>query len=500
MQQFQRVSLVLMVLPGVALAGPRFEPVAAPAHQYVGGWEHFVGGGIAAFDCDGDDLPELYAAGGEAPAMLLRNRSGGAVRVEADTPEALVLTGVTGAYPVDVDDDGVLDLAVLRVGENRLFKGGPNCAFTPMALESPDAWTTAFSATWEAGATAPTLVFGNYVDRSDPDGPFEACDVHHLYRPGADGYGAPELLGPGFCTLSMLFSDWNRSGRADLRVSNDRHYYVRGGEEQMWAMETEPRLYTQAEGWRHHMLWGMGIASRDITGDGKPEVYLSSMGDQKLQALEDGAEGPSYQTVPFERGTAAQRPHVGGDGRPSTGWHTAFGDVTNDGLDDLFVSKGNVDQMMNSAMDDPNSLLEQQADGRFVEVSAEAGVASMVRSRGAALVDLNGDGLLDLAVNNRRAPLEIYHNVTEAPGNWLSVSLRQNPPNRLALGAIVEVQADRLHTREWTIGGGQAGGHFGVEHFGLGAADAVRLRVIWPDGEVGAWLTLDTNQAVTLTR
>ena len=152
--------------------------------------------------------------------------------------------------------------------------------------------------------------------------------------------------------------------------------------------------------------------------------------------------------------------------------------MTNDGLDDLFVSKGNVDQMMNSAMDDPNSLLEQQADRQFVEVSSEAGVASMVRSRGAALVDPNGDGLLDLAVNNRRAPLEIYQNVTEAPGNWLSVSLRQNPPNRLALGAIVEVQTDRLHTREWTIGGGQAGGHFGVEHFGLGAADTVRLRVI----------------------
>ena len=123
--------------------------------------------------------------------------------------------------------------------------------------------------------------------------------------------------------------------------------------------------------------------------------------------------------------TAAQRPHVGGDGRPSAGWHTAFGDATNDGLDDLFVSKGNVDQMMNSAMDDPKSLLEQQADGRFVEVSAESGVASFVRSRGAALVDLNGDGFLDLAVNNRRAPLDIYQNVTKAPRNWLSVSLRQ---------------------------------------------------------------------------
>lgn len=171
---------------------------------------------------------------------------------------------------MDADDDGVLDLAVLRVGENWLFKGGLDCRFTPIALESPDAWTTAFSPTWEAGAAAPKPVFGNFVDCSDPDGPFEACDVHHLYRPGSGRYAAPDVLEPGFCTLSVLRSDWSRSGRADLRVSNDRHYYVRGGEEQMWAMEPEPRLYTEAEGWRHHMLWGMGIASRDITGDGKP--------------------------------------------------------------------------------------------------------------------------------------------------------------------------------------------------------------------------------------
>jgi enediyne biosynthesis protein E4 len=41
-------------------------------------------------------------------------------------------------------------------------------------------------------------------------------------------------LEPGWCALSMLFSDWNRRGRQDLRISNDRHYYVRGGGEELW--------------------------------------------------------------------------------------------------------------------------------------------------------------------------------------------------------------------------------------------------------------------------
>ena len=73
----------------------------------------------------------------------------------------------------------------------------------------------------------------------------------------------------------MLFTDWGRRGQADLRVSNDRHYYLNDGEEQMWQMAEVPRLYQPEDGWQHHKLCGMGIASRDITGDGLPEVYLT---------------------------------------------------------------------------------------------------------------------------------------------------------------------------------------------------------------------------------
>ena len=98
---------------------------------------------------------------------------------------------------------------------------------------------------------------------------------------------------PGCCTLSILFSDWDRSGQRDLRMTNDRHYY-RDGEEQLWrvAPGEPPRLYTDADGWQPLQIWGMGIASQDLTGDGLPEVFLTSQGDNKLQTLADGA-GPA---------------------------------------------------------------------------------------------------------------------------------------------------------------------------------------------------------------
>lgn len=497
----------LVVAAGTAHASPRFEPRPIGPHVYGGGWEHFVGGGLAAFDCNGDALPELYAAGGENSAQLFINTSeaGGLLSYETDTPQALALSGVIGAYPLDIDSDGELDLVILRVGENQLMQGLGNCqfeAFTDLGFDGGDRWTTAFSATWEEGQTLPTLAIGNYVDRDNPEGPFEACDANALLRPNGDQYGAPTPLAPGFCALSMLFTDWGRQGRADLRVSNDRHYYVRGGEEQLWAMEPVPRLYGSDEGWQSHQLWGMGIASRDLDGDGRSEVYLTSMGDQRLQVMEPETDLPTFIDAPFEAGATAHRPYTGGDGRPSTGWHAAFGDVQNDGHADLFVAKGNVEQVPGSAMDDPNNLLLGQPDGlRFVEAGLEAGIATLHRSRGAVLMDLNLDGLEDLAVVNRGAPMELYQNVTEQAGNWLQVALRQPDINRFSVGAFIEVQSsERTWTQEVTVGGGHAGGTSGALHFGLGVATDLQVRVHWPGGMAGDWQSVTANQRITLTR
>lgn len=477
-------------------AEPAFRPVEVPHHTYDGGWEHFVGGGLAAFDCNGDQRPDLLAAGGENRPTLLRNTSpdGGSIAFEDATPDSLRITGTTGAYPLDLNNDGHLDLVMLRVGEDLILQGRGDCTFEPLQFDVTDRWSTAFSATWEAGQTLPTLAFGHYVDRSDPEGPFEACDDNMIYRPTTTGYDN-EPLSPGFCALSILFTDWSRSGRADLRVSNDRHYYVRDGQEQLWAMGETPRLYTEADGWARHTLWGMGIATRDLDRDGRDEVYLSSMGDQRM--MRQVGDGPGFADVPFDVGTTAHRPYVGDDGRPSTGWHIAFGDVQNDGLDDAFIAKGNVQQMPGNAMQDPNNLLIGVPDGTFVERGDVAGVASTHRGRGAVLADLNADGLLDLAVVNRQAPLEVWQNVTTGAGNWLAVDLRQTKANTQAVGAWIEVDdGGHVQAREVMVGGGHAGGTAGPQHFGVGEAEHVRVRVRWPHGDWSDWANVASNQTI----
>lgn len=494
------LAVLLLCATHAAADTPRFEPAEVPLHVYDGGWEHFVGGGLAALDCDGDARLDLVAAGGSNMPILLRNMSepAGALRFEDATPESLQVTGTTGVYPLDMDNDGILDLVVLRVGPDMLLTGRGDCTFAATPLADGDRWSTAFSATWERGQSAPTYAVGHYVDRSDPDGPFEACDDNTLYRFDAGGYAATPLS-PGHCALSMLFTDWSRSGRADLRVSNDRHYYIRDGQEQLWAMEDTPRLFTEDDGWARHMLWGMGIAARDLDRDGRDEVFLSSMGDQRL--MQQVADGPQFSDVPFAMGTTAQRPYVGDDGRPSTGWHIAFGDVTNDGRDDVFIAKGNVQQMPGNAMEDPNNLLVSSPDGTYAEAGDVAGIASLHRARGAALVDLNADGLLDLAVVNRRAPLEVWRNTSDVGGRWLSIDLRQPDANTRAVGAWIEVDdGTSIQSREITVGGGHAGGLSGPQHFGLGDVQSVQFRVRWPHADWSKWRDADVDQTLIINR
>jgi hypothetical protein len=224
--------------------------------------------------------------------------------------------------------------------------------------------------------------------------------------------------------------------------------------------------------------------------------------------LAAGASRPDYQDIAIARGATAHKPYAGDTEMRSTAWHAEFEDANNDGLMDLFVSKGNVEAQADYAMRDPNNLLLGQPDGTFVEGGMDAGLASFARGRGAALADLNLDGLLDLVVVNRRVNVSLYRNVgagTAADprpmGNWAAIQLEQDGANRDAIGAWVEVTAGgRVERREVTIGGGHASGQLGWIHFGLGSAEQATVTVTWPDGSTSAAMTMAANSFAIVRR
>ena len=506
--------------PEVAMGPPTYIDEATTAglrHRYDGDATFAVGGGVAVFDCNGDGRAELYLAGGASPAQLARNDSaiGGPLRFTALPDPVTDLDRVSGAYPIDLDSDGIVDLAVLRAGRSEILRGLGDCRFedatAAFGLDGIEGHTTAFSATWEGANALPTLAFGRYLMLEADGTPALDCDESALVRPASDGatYDSPAPLAPGYCSLSMLFSDWDRSGRRDLRVTNDRQYYI-DGMDQLWriAEGETPRLYTADEGWVAMQIWGMGIASQDVTGDGYPEVYLTSQGDNKLQTLTTGPQQPTFRDIAARRGVTVAQPFTGGDVLPSTAWHPEFADVNDDGFTDLFVSKGNVSAQPDYASMDPSNLLLGQPDGTFVEGADRAGIVAFDRGRGAALADLNLDGMLDLVLVNYGADVRLWRNVGSgtadqptALGHWLQLRVQQPGSNRDAIGGWLDVKVgDVTTTRELTIGGGHAGGQLGWLHVGLGPADHAEVRVTWPDGEIGTWIRVEADTFAFIER
>jgi hypothetical protein len=300
-------------------------------------------------------------------------------------------------------------------------------------------------------------------------------------------------------------------------VSNDRAFYRQDvGQEQLWRMEpgAAPTLYGEGDGWARVQVEGMGIGSYDLTGDGLPEVYLTSQAANKLQTLTSGAARPTFGDIGLARGVNVAHPFTGDVELPSTAWHPEFDDVNNDGLIDLFVSKGNVNDQPDYAMRDPSNLLLGHPDGTFAEAADRAGFVTFDRGRGAVLADLNLDGRLDLVESFYGAPVRVWRNAGPVggaggaagatAGHWLALRLEQPAPNVDAIGAKLDIrpggEGGATTRRELTIGGGHAGGQLGWLHVGLGDATSAEVRVTWPGGEVGPWLAVGLDSFAIVER
>ncbi len=184
------------VTPTVAAVAPRFVDETATAgigHAYDGDATFATGGGVAAFDCDNDGRPDLYFAGGGNPAALYRNESapGGALAFARVADPVTDVVGVNGAYPLDVDGDGKVDLAILQVGGAHLLRGLGDCRFeqadASWGFDGGGGFATAFSATWEGAAALPTLAVGNYLQLDSSGKLTSDCAASLLLRPTAGG-------------------------------------------------------------------------------------------------------------------------------------------------------------------------------------------------------------------------------------------------------------------------------------------------------------------------
>ena len=125
------------------------------------------------------------------------------------------------------------------------------------------------------------------------------------------------------------------------------------------------------------------------------------------------------------------------------------------------------------------------------------------------IADFNLDGMLDILAVNRGGPASLFRNTgaddgaggVRPMGNWSEIRLVEPNPNRNAVGAKIAVKiGTRTLIRTVQVGGGDASGHAGWVHVGLGTAERAEIRVQWPDGEWSYPYRVFANQFVVLDR
>lgn len=145
-----------------------------------------------------------------------------------------------------------------------------------------------------------------------------------------------------------------------------------------------------------------------------------------------------------------------------------------------------------------NCLFANIGGGQFMDVARPTGSDGIRDGRGVAIADFNGDGKLDMVINNNNAEPTLYLNEVQKSGNSVEIKLTGTRSNRDAIGARVRLSiAGKTMTRQVEAGSGFAAEAMLPVHFGLGQAMKIEaVEVTWPSGLVQRFAGADTDRWV----
>jgi tetratricopeptide (TPR) repeat protein len=444
-----------------------FQDETKPSGIAAIAWGRGYGQGVTVGDYDNDGHPDLFVTRLQTYA-LYRNRGDGTF--EDDTARA-GLTGTrdtpSSAAFADLDNDGDLDLYV--------------CHYMLWDPENPQ------------------LCRNNNGDSiyCDPRRVEPAPD--HVFRNDGGRFvdvtataGFAEVEGRG---LGVVAADLDDDNRIDLYVANDTtaNYLFRNrGNFHFEEVGHEAGVAGNAEGGYQA---GMGVACGDLDGDGRPDLMVTNF---------YGESTTLYKNL--GRGLFADQSAASGIGlatRYLLGFGIALADVNNDGWPDVMIANGHVNGPAPSfRYPMPTRLYEGRSDGRFVDISHQAGPPWDVPrvGRGLAAGDLDNDGRCDALVVAQDRPLAFFHNRTRRSGRFVTLRLEGTTSNRDGVGALVSVTAGGRRQVAQRIGGGSyMSANDSRLHFGLGTSDCVeKVEVRWPSGKTDRWLSLPAGTGYSL--
>ena len=484
------------------------------------------GAGVATGDLDGDGDLDLVLGNHDGDDAIFWNEGDLVFR------KAPLSTGKTRDVKiVDVNADGRLDLILTRdTGALNYFENQGEGRFQRRVL--PGVAAPAYVTNWADldGDGDLDLVTGSYdagllTERGNEYIVGNARRGIFFFENDSAQSGARHFrmtaLAAEAQTLAILFPDLDADGRPDILAGND------------FNMPDMAWVRTDA-GWKEasDLLVAMTHSTMsydqaDVDNDGYFEIFAADMKPYPGEMMGGWAPIMDSMMVGMVQAHVAADPQImenvllvrGDDGRywnqaPDWGidgtgwtWSSKFGDLNLDGYVDLYTVNGMIEERLFAHLPDHELVEENQAfrneEGLSFEPMPGWKLDSANSGRGMVMADLDGDGDLDIVVNNLRGPARLFENQLCRGGTPLLVDLRwPGSANPFAIGAQLRLVTDQsAQLRDLRVGSGYLSGDAPQAHFAIPAGATVQtLEITWPDGARSTVAAPAGNTRLTITR
>jgi enediyne biosynthesis protein E4 len=480
--------------------------------------------GVAVLDYDGDGYLDIYLVNGAAiPSLekdspvywnrLYHNNHDGTF---TDVTEKAGVAGAgygMGVAIGDYDNDGWPDIFVANVTANELFHNNGDGTFTDVTakaglqgavLDGKKMWSAGAGwfdynndglldlfvvnyCKWEVNKDPYCTIGGGARGYCHPK--YYESTHNTLYRNNGDGTftgvsqetGIAAHAGKG---MSVSFADYDGDGFLDAFVANDttRNFLFHniGGKK----FDEIGALAGVAYGSNGTALSGMGSDFRDVNNDGSPDIWHTAVEFESFPLY--GNHGrEDFADLTVSSGLARLTSQM-------SGWGNGIFDFDNDGWKDLFVARSNVLDNISGLVPErqypePNSVFRNLGNGKFEDVSSEAGpdFTRAAPHRGVAFGDIDNDGHIDAVVTVLNGPVKLFHNVSNDNHHWILLKLVGTKSNRMGIGAQIHITTENGQSQwnEVTTAVGYASSSDSRVHFGLGSNRHVReIGIRWPSG------------------
>jgi hypothetical protein len=494
-----------------------------------------MGSGVCVLDYDNDgwqdilfvnstDWPGHKGAVKSYPAFYHNNKDGTFTDVTREAGVAIESYGL-GCAVADYDNDGFEDIYITTVGSNHLFHNLGNGKFADVTVRAgvadPGFATSAVWFDYDNDGKLDLFVT-HYIDWSIAKDQYCTLDNKNksyctpqtykgesstLFHNKGDGTfenvtKRAGLHDPGSKSLGVAMLDYDNDGWMDLFVTNDTEpnkLYHNNHNGTFADVGVQVGVAFSESG---RVRAGMGVDAGDYDESGWQSLVIGNFTNESLSLYRNDGSG---LFVDEEIASGIRQMSL-----QALTFGCFFFDYDLDGRLDIFAANGHVSDDISVVQPtlkyaQPALLFHNIGNRKFEEASAKVGPAMQqpVVGRGAAYLDYDNDGDLDLVITANNGPARLLRNDNGNQNDMLRVKLVGTRSNRDGIGAKVTLTTSsgtRLF-RMVKTGSSYASQTELPVTFGLGQAApgrTVSVEIVWPSGQKDSLSKIGANQFITV--